>query len=141
MHSYTFIVSLRANHPKDDLSFLTTLLSRRPSTSWVAGDNRKTPKGTHLGGVRSNSYWVTTLTEEETCSETWQIEDFLEHCLAELAPHSKALEAFIHSGGSLVFYVSLYGARNFGLILSPDLMSRLAKAQIELDLDIYPGPW
>jgi hypothetical protein len=140
MHTYTFIASLRANHPRDDLSFLTNLLRRQPTTSWVAGDSRKTPKGTQLGGIRSNSYWVTTLTEEETCSETWQVEDFLENCLIELAPHSKALEVFIQSGGRLVFYVSLYGARNFGLILSPDLMSRLAKSKFELDLDIYPGP-
>lgn len=141
MHTYTFIVSLRANHPKDDLAFLTTLLSRQPSTSWVAGNDRKTPKGTQLGGVRPNSYWVTKLTEEETSSETWQLEDYLEKCLAELSPHDKALEAFIQSGGRLEFYISLYGARNFSLIFSPDLMSRLGKSQFELDLDIYPGPW
>ncbi len=139
MHPYSFIVSLRAHHPKDDLAFLSTLLNLQPSTSWVAGDDRKTPKGTQLGGTRPTSYWVAGLTEKETNSELWQLEDFLEQSLAKLAPHSEALDAFTESGGSIEFFISLYGARNFGLIFSPSLLSRISTAKIELQLDVYPG--
>lgn len=138
MHPYTYIISLRAKHPTEDLGFLTNLLGRAPHVSWMAGDERKTPKGTPLGGVRENSYWVTRLTEEETDSETWQLEDFLEKCLAEVSAHEKDLGGFFQSGGRLELFVSLYGNRNFGLILSPDLLSRLGAAQIELQFDVYP---
>lgn len=141
MHPYSFIISLRAKHPKDDLLFLTDLLGKQPRTNWVAGEPRRTPKGTELGGTRSNSYWVARLTEEETNSETWQLEDFIEKCLAELSPHSEALEKFVTSGGALELYVSLYGARNFGFVMPPSLLSRLGGAHIELQFDVYPGPW
>ena len=141
MHPYTFIISLRAKHPKDDLLFLTDLLGMQPRTSWLAGESRCTPKGTELGGTRPNSYWVARLTEEETDSETWQLEDFIEQSLEKLSPHSEILEKFVKSGGTLEFYVSLYGARNFSLIMPPNLLSRLGAAHIELQLDVYPGPW
>jgi len=138
MHTYTYIISLRAKHPQVELGFLSNLFGKQPCVSWVAGDERKTPKGTSLGGIRENSYWVTRLTEEETVSESWQLEDLLEQSLLEVSVHAKELDEFFGSGGRLEFFVSVYGSRNFGLILSPDLMSRLGAAQIELQLDVYP---
>jgi hypothetical protein len=78
MNPYTYIISLRAKHPTSDLSFLTSLLCREPSACWLAGEERKTPKGTLLGGVRESSYWAAQLKDEETESENWPFEDFLE---------------------------------------------------------------
>lgn len=141
MHPYSFIISLRAKHPTDDLLFLTDLLGMQPSTTWLAGEPRCTPKGTELGGTRLNSYWASRLTEEETDSETWKLEDLSEQSLEKLYPHFVILEKFVNSGGTLEFYVSLYGARHFGIIMPPSLLARLAEAHIELQLDVYPGPW
>jgi len=138
MHPYTFIISLRAKHPKDDLAFMTEVFGKQPNVSWVAGEERKTPKGTSIGGTRSNSYWVTRLTEEETDSEAWQLEDYLEQIYKEISPKIELLASFLESGGRLELYVSLFGARNFGLVLNPDLLSRLGTAKVELQLDIYP---
>jgi len=138
MHPYTFIISLRAKHPKDDLAFMSELLEKQPSVSWVAGEERKTTKGTPIGGTRPNSYWVTRLTEEETDSETWQLEDYLEKIYKELTPKFESFASFCESGGRLELYISLYGARNFGLVFSPNLLSRFGAASIELQLDIYP---
>ena len=138
MYPYTFVISLRAKHPKDDLSFMSELFEKQPKVSWVAGDERKTPKGTPIGGSRTNSYWVARLTEEETDSETWQLEDYLEKIYKEISPKLDSLVSFLESGGRLELYVSLFGARNFGLVLSPDLLSRLGTAKVELQLDIYP---
>lgn len=141
MHPYSFIVSLRAYHPKDDLAFIASLLGLQPFTSWISGDERKTPKGTSIGGFRSNSYLAVRLTEEETSSDVWQLEDFLEQCLLKVSIHADALSVFHNSGGTLAFFVSLYGARNYGFTFCPSLLSRLASANVELQLDIYPSPW
>ena len=138
MHNYSYIISLRAKHPKDDLAFMSELFEKQPRVSWVAGEDRKTPKGTSIGGNRTNSYWVTRLTEEETDSDTWQLEDYLEKIYEEISPKIELLASFLESGGRLELYVSLYGGRNFGFIFSPDLLSRLGKAKFELLLDIYP---
>ena len=117
---------------------MSELFEKKPKVDWVAGDERKTPKAMPLGGKRDNSYWVTRINEEETDSETWQLEDYLEKAYSEITPKLGKLKAFFVSGGRLEFYVSLYGARNFGLIFSPDLLARLGAANIELQLDIYP---
>lgn len=88
--------------------------------------------------VPIDSYWVTRLTDEETNSEEWQLEDYIEKIYEEIALKTESLAPFFESGGSLELYVSLFGARNFGFILNPDLLSRLGLARIELQLDIYP---
>ncbi|MET0071234.1 MAG: hypothetical protein ABW096_14450 [Candidatus Thiodiazotropha sp.] len=114
------------------------LFGKQPEVSWVAGEERKTPKGTSIEGKRSNSYWVSRLTEEETHSDAWQLEDCLEKIYKEISPKMASLETFLDSGGRLELYVSLYGSRNYGLILNPDLLAGLGAAGIELQLDIHP---
>jgi len=138
MHPYSFIVSLRANHPNLDLSFLAGLLSLERRNGWTAGDERKTPKGTSLGGIRNESFWSARVTAEETSSEQWQLEDVLERSVAKIGNFESELAEFYASGGTMSYFVGLYGVRNYGLNLSPDLMRKLANAKVELQLDIYP---
>jgi hypothetical protein len=138
MNSYTFSVSLRINHPSRDLGYMTSELGMVPSTSWIAGDDRKTPKGTVLGGKRTNSYWVARLNEEEESSEAWQIEDFLEHWFNELLPHADTLSEIHNSGGNVIIYISLYSGRNFGVILNPKLLAKFGTSNFEIQLDMYP---
>ena len=138
MHPYSFIVSLRANHPDLDLSFLSELFSLDRRNGWTAGDERKTPKGTALGGTRSESFWSARVTVDETSSEQWQLEDVLELSIAKVGNLERELAEFYATGGTMNYFVGLYGVRNYGLNLSPNLMSKLAKAKVELQLDIYP---
>jgi hypothetical protein len=139
MHPYSFIVSLRANHPTRELLFLSTLLQMERRHGWTAGDERVTPKGTSLGGTRSQSYWSARVTPEETPSEVWQLEDILNKSLNELQTHEAELKDFFATGGSMNYFIGLYGLRNYGLVFAPELMSRLAKVRVELQLDIYPS--
>ncbi|PLK50917.1 hypothetical protein C0V76_03705 [Uliginosibacterium sp. TH139] len=97
-----------------------------------------TPKGTALGGVRSESYWSARLTPKETSSEDQQLEDVLDQAVSVLLGLSDQLAAFYATGGALNYFVGLYGVRNYELLLSPALMQRLATAKVELQLDIYP---
>ncbi len=138
MHPYTFRVSLRANHPSRDLSFLSELFSLKCRHGWTAGDERVTPKGTPLGGLRKESYWSAHVTEDETSSEQWQLEDILERSVAEVLGQSTELSGFFATGGRLNYFVGLYGSRNYGLNFSPELMGKLVSAKIELQLDVYP---
>ncbi len=139
MHPYSFVVSLRANHPTRELSFLTEVVKLQPQYSWSAGDARATSKGTALGGIRKESYWSAPITLKETSSEEWQLEDVLEQSVNELLSQASQLEDFFNTGGSLNYFIGLYGARNYGLIFSPDLMAKLSKARVELQLDMYPS--
>ena len=139
MHPYSFVVSLRANHPSCDLSFLSVIFSLEQRHGWDAGDERKTPKGTSLVGARSESYWSARITTEETYSEEWQLEDILARSITDVLNHENELAEFFATGGTMNYFIGLYGTRNFGLIFSPELMSKLAKAKVELQLDVYPA--
>ena len=139
MHPYSYRVSLRANHPTSDLSFLSKILLMDRRRGWTAGDERVTPKGTPLGGVRHESYWSASITPEEISSEEWQLEDVLSMSLTELMQYESELDEFFSTGGTMNYFIGLYGMRNFGLNFAPELMSRLVKARIELQLDIYPS--
>ncbi len=46
------ILDLRLHHPKQDPAVFCERLGLRPHISWVAGAQRKTPKGAPLKGVR-----------------------------------------------------------------------------------------
>lgn len=106
---------------------------------WTAGDERVTPKGTSLGGTRAQSYWSARVTAEETSSEEWQLEDVLTKSVEQLEKHKAELEEFFATGGTMNYFIGLYGLRNYGLIFSPTLMSRLTTARVELQLDVYPS--
>lgn len=138
MYPYSFIVSLRANHPTRNLAFLSELLQMDRRHGWTAGDERVAPKGTSLGGTRKISYWSARITAEETSSEEWQLEDVLEKSVAELAKHKDELQEFFATGGTMNYFIGLYGLRNYGLVFGTDLMRRLANAGVELQLDVYP---
>lgn len=138
MHPYTFRVSLRANHPSSDLFFLSELFGLNRRHGWTVGDDRVTSKGTPLGGVRNESYWSAHVTEDETSSEEWQLEDILERSVTEVLDRGPKLFEFFSTGGTLNYFIGLYGTRNYGLNFSPELMSKLARAKIELQLDVYP---
>lgn len=106
---------------------------------WTAGDERVTPKGTSLGGTRAQSYWSARVTAEETSSEEWQLEDVLSKSIEKLEQHKGELQEFVATGGTLNYFIGLYGIRNYGLVFTPALMSRLANAGVELQLDVYPS--
>jgi len=139
MHPYSFIVSLRANHPTQNLAYLSELLKMDRRHGWTAGDERVSPKGTSLGGNRAQSYWSARVTAEETSSEEWQLEDVLNKSIEQLEQHKNELQEFFATGGTMNYFIGLYGLRNYGLVFAPTLMSRLASAGAELQLDVYPS--
>mgnify|MGYP001286603707 CR=1 FL=1 len=136
MHSYTFKVSIRAHHPNADLAFLSQLFAMDPSILWVAGEPCISHKPTSR--PRPESLWVASLTEDEVSSSVCALEDILERALEKLSEQAASLTPFSASGGRWDIYISLSGARNFGVILRPELLSRFSALNVELQLDIFP---
>jgi hypothetical protein len=139
MHPYSFDVSLRANHPTMDLNFLSDVLGMERRYGWANGAESVTPKGRSLGWTRDQSYWSARITVKETSSEEQQLEDVLNKSLELLEQHEGKLREFISAGGSLNYFIGLYGSNNFGLIFTPKLLNRFATAGVEIQLDVYPS--
>ena len=136
MPPYTFKVSIRAHHPKDDLAFLSQLFAMEPSLSWVAGEPCIKRKATSR--PRSESLWVASLTEEEVSSSVCALEDIVARALEKLSEQAASLTSFSASGGTWDLYIALSGSRNFGLVFGPELLSRFSALNVELQLDIFP---
>ncbi|MFO1457833.1 MAG: hypothetical protein U1G08_00385 [Verrucomicrobiota bacterium] len=139
MHPYSYTVSLRANHPFRDLSYLGPLFSLERRFGWTAGAVPAPELGPALGGVRNESYWSARVTKERVSSDDQELEQTLERVASDVIRLSDSLADFFATGGTLNFFVGVYGVGNFGLVFPITVLQKLAAARIELQLDIYPG--
>lgn len=138
MYPYKLAVSIRANHPADDLDFFATLLDLPRTNSWIAHEARRTPKGTPLGGVQTESYWCGKYLLDETFSTHQQIEDVLDSCGDLLLLHRSSLSKFFETGGTINCFIGLFGHRNLGFSLSVDVLRKFSEANVALQFDVYP---
>jgi len=63
----------------------------------------------------------------------------LSKSVGKLEQHKDKLQEFFATGGIMNYFIGLYGARKYGLVFPIALMSRLASAGVELQLDVYPS--
>jgi len=139
MYPFRYAVSLRFTHPSIDPELISKKLGKKPKWHWKAGEPRMTPKGDMLEGIRKESYWTADLhSKKSISSKKIDFEKFLSTALDDLVPYSKFIKKIVKEGGSAEFFVGLYGAKNFGMELEPDLLQRFGKMGIRLALDIYP---
>jgi hypothetical protein len=118
---------------------ITTKLGKKPSRLWIAGEPRTTPKGNKIEGIWKESYWTAPLHPRKSISSRkTQFESFLSTALDELAPHSRFIKTILAGGGRAEFFVGLFGDKNYGFELEPELLQRIGKIGLRLSLDIYP---
>jgi hypothetical protein len=138
MNPYKYSISLRASHPSKDLAFLSDVFSLERRHGWTVGDDRVTPKGNKLGGSRTESYWSAPLVPADSSSDEVALAGILEQSARQLINLAPQLADFHSTGGTLNYFVGLFGDASYGLVLSAGLMQLLSQAKVELQLDIYP---
>jgi len=106
--------------------------------SWRAGEQRRTPKGNPLNGVRSETYWYADIVEGE--SITKRLVSALHEALDKLELHESFLKRIRDEGGRAEFFVGWYIKSQAGEDFDQSLLSRLTKLQIDLALDNYHDP-
>jgi hypothetical protein len=140
MQLYSHTLSLSIVHPSLDPASVTQVLGLKPQRTWLAGEQRSTPKGTPLQGRYAEGYWATDPFEYGWQASTdMQIEDALEELVSFLEPHAAFLRQ-ISSGGIVKVWVSSQSTRNYAFELSPSMLGRLASLGATLVHDVYPGP-
>jgi hypothetical protein len=128
------ILSLRITHPSRDLSQVCSAIGLRPKIIWKKGGERRTPKGTKLGGLRDGSYCSISLGKWSRVS----LEKQIDVALKRLRQHKAVLQRFSASGGRISFFVGLSSHRtNFGEVLNAPILAEMAKLKIGVELDIY----
>lgn len=126
-------LSFRITHPTRDLSPVCAALGMVPARIWKSGEERTTPKGTRVGGIRDHSYCSIAFGE----SSKAPLNEKIAAALSVLKPQRALLRELTHTGGALSFFVGVFCDDNTGESLSGALLEAMADLGIGLDLDIY----
>jgi hypothetical protein len=139
MYPFEYCVSLRVRHPNMDPQQISTVLCMQPKTEWKAGTLRQTPTGQNLEGVYEHTYWCADLHDERRVpSQDRDLSLFLEEVTEKLVPHRAFLASIHASGGSIEYFIGLFGDKNFGEIIPSSLLNTLGQLHVDIALDIYP---
>jgi hypothetical protein len=139
MQIYSHVLNLRISHPNLDPQLVSEKLGLAAQTAWRSGDPRQTPKGTPLGGNRSQGYW-----SADPFSYGWRdsadalVEDALEELVSFLQPHRDFLLGYTDDG-SVRIWVSTQSIRNFAIELPPTMLTQLGSLGVSLVHDVYQG--
>lgn len=126
-------LSFRLKHPTRDLSSVCDTLGMHPAHLWTVGDRRQTPKGTVLGGLRTESYCSIDLgsTKRKYLSEQ------IEAALVQLKPHRRLLRRLSSTGGRISFFVGWFCDKHTGDSFDCQLLDQMADLRIGLELNVY----
>ena len=126
-------LSLHIKHPTRDLSSVCATFGLRPTHLWKAGDERRTPKGNKIGGLRTESYCSIHFgpTTRQPLSKQ------LEAALGMLKPHRRILRRLSSTGGSISFFVGWFFKEHAGESFSRQILDEMADLRIVLELNIY----
>jgi hypothetical protein len=126
-------LSLRMRHPTRDLSVICGALGFRPTIIWKVGGERRTPKGTKIGGIRTHSYCSVNFGATTRKSLVKRIEA----ALVRLRPHRPALKRFSSTGGTTSFFIGWFLDADTGEVLPPQMLQELGDLRISLELCVY----
>ncbi len=126
-------LSLHIKHPTRDLSSVCSALRFEPTNIWKKGDERRTPKGNKIGGLRENSYCSIDLGQ----SSREPLPKQIEAALTLLQPHRAMLQRLSSTGGTISFYVGWFCDEDAGETLNAQILERMARLRVALELNIY----
>ncbi len=133
MYPHRYKVSIRVWHPKMDAEEISNRLGLVASRMWTAGSQRKTPTGTPLDGVYTESYCSFRLEPPDKVG----LVDFLKSFSEGLYRRKDFFEEIRSTGGRLEYFIGLFFEVNSGVVFDFDLHSKLAELKIDLSLDLY----
>ncbi|WP_298871877.1 DUF4279 domain-containing protein [uncultured Bradyrhizobium sp.] len=126
-------LSLHIKHPEIDLAEVCRRLELTPSVIWRAGDERRTPKGRRLDGVRSDSYCSIELGPSTRSPPAKRIES----ALALLRPHRRILRKLVSTGGRISLFLGWFCDKHTGDALEHHVLGQAADLRIAIDFNVY----
>lgn len=126
-------LSLHLKHPTRDLSTVCRTLGLRPKIIWKKGDERQTPKGRSIGGVRESSYCSVEL----GAASKVELSKKIESALRLLKPHRPIFRRLSLTGGRISFYIGWFCDEHTGETFSSKILAQMADMHIALDLNVY----
>jgi hypothetical protein len=126
-------LSLHFTHPTRDLAIVCQTLGLRPKVIWKKGDERRTPNGRSIGGMRDSSYCSINL----GAASKLGLSKKAQAAVKLLKPHRRLLRRLVSEGGRVSFYVGWFCDEHTGEAVDHEVLARMADLSIALDLNIY----
>jgi hypothetical protein len=126
-----FRVSIRITHPEILPELITRKIGRTPAIAWAVGDQRITPAGTVLPGLRKDSYWVLNGPESDDLAF---LIDWANGVLQDAKPFVQEL---LRTGGRLEYFIGCFINGQLGTTLEPSLLAKCAELGVMLGFDMY----
>lgn len=127
-------ISLAIRHPNMDPADITRALGLRPTRSWLAGSERRTPAGTRLSGINVNSYWTTG---KDAVGKRAFFDGVIE-MIQQLESLSDFLGLVTSTGGTVDITVNLPGRVNVGDTIAASDLARLSRLNVNLGVEVFP---
>jgi hypothetical protein len=139
MSAYEFTMSLRIRHPRIDPAEITRTLGLEPQYSWRAGEIRREPEGSSLGGTYRESLWMCSLmARPELSRDQVGVESELLRALGSLRRSFEFLQSLREDGGVAELHVSIFGREEFRMEFLAESLAVLGRLGITLTLEINP---
>ena len=131
--AFNYSISLRARHPKVNLSVLTETLRLDPVYSWTAGDPRKSQASGMSGGHHRDSYWSAPLPGQLVGDTSMPLETFLGQQLVQLGRHRQLFSQLQSDGGEISLLIELSPVASVSLNFSSAMARKLADLNFEVE--------
>jgi hypothetical protein len=131
---FRFSTRIRLHHPAMAPAVISSALNKTAGRQWKAGDVRRRPDGTEIGGTHKETYWCS----EAAHGEDAQLLQIIDADLKQLETVRQFVEEFVSTGGRIEYYISWRASdRSGGEILHYEFLRRLASLRISIALDVY----
>jgi hypothetical protein len=134
MEIFRFSARIRLYHPTMAPDVISSGLNKTASRQWKAGDIRRRPDGTEIGGTYKETYWCS----EAAYGEDAELLQIMNADLDQLETVRQFVGEFVSTGGRIEYYISWFASdRSGGEILHYESLRRLALLGISIALDVY----
>ena len=133
MNGLQFSLSLRLWHPTFHAANLTAEFDLEVEVSHDIKERRRTPKGTILDGVYSETYCCFSLKKNSEGRLGSDLNVWCEY----LERHASFLREFVHTGGRLEFYVSIFLDGDRGFEIKNSMFRRICALGLDLSVEMY----
>jgi hypothetical protein len=121
---------------------VTRTLHLSPEMKKTAGAARRTPRGTVLGGIYRESYWLASIVRKAVgrVGRRSSAEQHVERFCKKLRRHAQLFKRIHDDGGRVLIWVSSHSRRNYTFELTRACLDTLAAVGVGLVIDVYPSP-
>lgn len=126
-------ISLRMWHPTFAANEIISEMKLHAKFSNSVGEQRRTPTGTPLEGVYKETYCSFSLKNK---TSNHLNKELLAEC-DHLDQHAGFLRSFLHTGGRLEFYISIFLDGDRGFEINPSLIRRMTALELGFTVEMY----